>query len=223
MARLRVSPEVPLMPFQRFLVLTALVVSLPASASVLLTDGDFGTATLSNFGTTTTSRLETGGNPGARIQITTVSGAGTGGLVINDTAVTGPLEGASFDFGLSVLKGAGSFGQGQAVGLALRQGSTVWVSFLYITGVRSSWTDQTAAGTLRAADFNRVVGTATGGPALNGSVTTYFGFYAANSNSGTLTQYYDNFKLTITPGAVPAPGAAALVGLAGLIARRRKA
>lgn len=211
------------MQFQRFLVLTALVVSLPASASVLLTDGDFGTATLSNFGTSTTSLLATGGNPGARIQVTTVSGVSTGGLVINDTAVTGPLEGASFDFGLSVLKGAGSFGQGQAVGLAIRQGSTVWVSFLYNTGVRSSWTAQTAAGTLHAADFDRVAGAATGGPALNGSVTTYFGFYAANANSGTLTQYYDNFTLTITPGAVPAPAAGLALGIGGLLRRRRVA
>ena len=212
----------PPLQLQRFLVVLPLLAPLTASASVLLTDGDFSAATLSNFGTTTTSLLATGGNPGARIQVTTVSGSSTGGLVINGTAVTGLLEGASFEFGLSVLKGSGSFGQGQAVGLVIKQGSTVWVSFLYNTGVRSSWTAQTASGTLRAADFNRVAGSATGGPVLNGSVTSYFGFYASNANSGTLTQYYDNWSLNIDTSTVPGPGALALLAVAAGCGRRRR-
>ncbi|MFM1831545.1 MAG: hypothetical protein RLZZ558_1885 [Planctomycetota bacterium] len=203
------------------LVATILASPLSANASVILTDGDFGTATLGNYGTTTTSRLANGGDPDARIQVTTVSGTGTGGLIINAAAVTGPLEGASFNFGLSVLKGAGSFGEGQSIGLVIKQGSTIWLQNLYVTGVRSNWTSQTFSGTLLSTNFTRVSGSSTGGPILDGSVTTYFGFSASNSNSGTLTQYYDNWTLGIDTTAVPAPAAFGLLAMCGLAARRR--
>ncbi|NDC76135.1 hypothetical protein EBZ70_12885, partial [bacterium] len=53
---------------------------------------------------------------------------------------------------------------------------------------------------------------------VNGPLTG-FGLFTGNSNNGGNSEpYYNNFSIN----AVPAPGAAALVGLAGLIASRRR-
>ncbi len=196
-----------------------LALTAPASAGFVLSDGDFSGWTYGSFGTATPTVLATGGNPGARLQVTTVSGSGSGVLATYlGFSTDAALEGSSFAWSLDVLKGAGSFGQGQAIGLVIQQGSSIFIDHLYNTGVKSSWTTQTFEGAVNAANFVRVAGT--GSLDLSGGVTTQFGFSASNSNSGTLTQYYDNWTFQL--GAVPAPGALALLAAAGLLARRSR-
>jgi hypothetical protein len=203
--------------FARLAIVLAL--TAPASAGFVLSDGDFSGWTYGTFGTATPTVLETGGNPGARLQVTTVSGSGSGVLATYlGFSTDAALEGTSFAWSLDVIKGAGSFGQGQAIGLVIQQGSSIFLDHLYNTGVKSSWTTQTFSGTINAANFVRVAGTGT--LDLSGGVATQFGFSASNSNSGTLTQFYDNWALEL--GSVPAPGAIALLAVAGLIARRSR-
>ncbi|MBM4009699.1 MAG: hypothetical protein FJ285_08930 [Planctomycetes bacterium] len=196
-----------------------LVASLtaPASAGLLLNDGDFANWTYGSFGTATPTVLASGGNPGARLQSTTVSGSGSGVLAIYVPAVDVAVEGISFSWSLDVLRGPGSFGQGQAISMIIQQGDSIFLDFLYITGVQSVWTTQNFNGTLNAANFTRLTGT--GSLNLSGAVSSRFGFAASNSSSGTLTQYYDNWSLQF--GVIPAPGAIALLSIVGL--RRRRA
>jgi len=195
-----------------------LALTAPASASFVLSDGDFSQWSYSTFGTATPTVLDSGGNPGARLQVTTVSGSGSGVMAIYVPAVDLILEGTSFSWSLDVLRGPGSFGQGQAISLIIKQGDSIFADYLYVTGVQSTWTTQTFNGTLNAANFTRLTGT--GSLDLSGSVSSQFGFSASNSNSGTLTQFYDNWGLEL--GGVPAPGAIALLAVAGIISRRSR-
>jgi len=195
-----------------------LALTAPASASFVLSDGDFSQWSYSTFGTATPTVLDSGGNPGARLQVTTVSGSGSGVMAVYVPAVNLGLEGTSFSWSLDVLRGPGSFGQGQAISLIIKQGDSIFADYLYITGVQSTWTTQTFNGTLNAANFTRLTGT--GSLDLSGSVSSQFGFSASNSNSGTLTQFYDNWSLTLN--AVPAPGAMAVLAAAGLVSRRAR-
>jgi hypothetical protein len=84
-----------------------------------------------------------------------------------------------------------------------------------------------------ASQFSRLDGMA-GTPNFDGSVATRFGFIAANSGSGDLTMFYDNYVLAldqVTPTAtptssvpagrppgIPTLGGGALLVLVGLLA-----
>jgi len=69
---------------------------------------------------------------------------------------------------------------------------------------------------------------------LNGGVVTRFGLATGNSNSGVLTQYYDNVSLDIAPSVVtptstaPIPtlsewGLVALMAFVAILGMRRMA
>jgi hypothetical protein len=152
-------------------------------------------------GTASATVEASGGNPGARLNVTTVSpnpstGVGTANYQIFST--TAPLEGLPFTLTLDVLSGAGSFGQGQAIDLLVEQNGSIYVLFVGVTGwPLNTFTTLNFPGTLTAASFTRVIGVGPATPIFNGTVSTTFGFAAGNSNSGTLTQYYDNFRLNI--------------------------
>ena len=82
-----------------------------------------------------------------------------------------------------------------------------------------NWDTLAFNGTFNAASFTRLIGAGAVLPDFSGGVATQFGFAAGNTNSGTLTQYYDNFRLesaALDIPAVPEPGSLALVGV-GLI------
>ena len=120
-----------------------------------------------------------GGTPGARLNITTASGG-------------------AFTLSLDVLSGAGGFGQGQAIQLLIEQGGSVYALGLGVTGFPiPSFTTQTFSGNFNAGSFTLVSGGGPATPAFDGVTSTRFGFAAGNNMSATLTQYYDNFRLTI--------------------------
>lgn len=187
--------------------------SLASQAAVVFNDGDFTNWTFGSFssgGGSATAVVEpAGGNPGARVNVTTVTAtvteSGSGSGVKNDYSTTAQLEGTPVALILDVLSGPGSFGQGQGISLLVEQGGTVYALALGITNVQASFTTLTFNGTLTGASFSRISGAGPATPNLGGGVVTRFGFAAGNTNSQTLTQYYDNVRLDLTPVVVPPP------------------
>jgi hypothetical protein len=95
--------------------LCAGIVATPAG-TVSISDGDFSTWTFGSFGTAggtaTATRETTDGNPGARINVTTVTTTGQSafGTALNPTQFSEALEDQPFTLSLDVLSGAGAFG-----------------------------------------------------------------------------------------------------------------
>ena len=87
---------------------------------------------------------------------------------------------------------------------------TTWSSAATITGIGASF----AGGTTNVAS---TLGVASG---LNNAANAYMRVTFTGATSATGNNRMDNFQFNAT--ALPAPGAIALIGLAGLIARRRR-
>ena len=227
---------------QRVLAVVLTVLPFAAQGAIVFNDGDFTNWSFGSFssgGGSATAVVEpTGGNPGARVNVTTVTQSGFGSGVKNDYSTTAQLEGTPVALILDVLSGPGSFGQGQAIQLLVEQGGSIYAFSLGITNVQPSFATLTFNGTLTGAAFTRVSGAGPATPNLGGGVVTRFGFAAGNSSSQTLTQYYDNVRLDLSPVIVPPPPAPAaniptlsqwaLILLAGLlgfvaVARLRRA
>jgi hypothetical protein len=207
-----------------------------AQAAVVFNDGDFTNwsfgSTATNGGSATAVVEAAGGNPGARVNVTTVTPAPAdtaGGTALkNDYSTTGILTGTPFTLTLDVLSGAGAFGDGQGIYLLVEQSGSLYVAGLGVTGVRASFTTLAFPGTFSAASFTRISGAGPATPNLGGGTVTRFGFVAANTGSSTLTQYYDNVRLDIAPVVVPPPASQptgiptlsewSLIGLALLLA-----
>ena len=217
------------------IVLAASLLSTAARALDILDCCDWATGwTFSSYGVnagTATATVEaSGGNPGARLNVTTVTptpaDTAFATAVLATSTMPAPSSGTPFTLTLDVLSGAGGFGQGQAIQLLVQQGSAVYASALGITGFPlNPFTTLSFGGNFTAASFTLVSGAGPATPSFDGSTPTQFGFAAGNNNSATLTQYYDNFRLTIASG-VPAPAVVAvptlsqwaIAVLAGLLA-----
>ena len=89
---------------------------------------------------------------------------------------------------------------------------TTWSSAATITGIQASF----AAGATPA-NVVTSLGVASG---LDNAATAYMRVTFTGATSSTGNNRVDNFQFNAT--ALPAPGAIALIGLAGLIARRRR-
>jgi len=199
---------------RRALIVLSVVLAAAPAVALLITDGDFSTWTFGSFGTgtATVTRETTGGNPGARLNVTTSTGGSLtafGTALKTDSQVSSALEGLAFTLSLDVLSGAGSFGQGQAIHLLVEQGGTIYTKALGITGVQASFSTLQFPGVLTAGSFARQSGAGPATPVFDGSVVTRFGFAAGNSQSGVLTQYYDNFSLDLA-GLTPTPTVTAM-------------
>jgi hypothetical protein len=187
-------------------------------------DGDFSSWSFANTdtapgNTATVTREGTGGNPGARLNINTITGDtvyGTG--IKTDYSTSVALSGQSFTLALDVLDGPGARGQGQGIQLLVEQNSTIYGEYLGVTFDPLVWTTRTFSGAFTEALFDKVSGPGAASPDFSGGVTTFFGFAGGNSRSGDITLYYDNFQLesaALTP--VPEPSMGILVGITGLI------
>jgi hypothetical protein len=192
------------------------------SAGWTFSSVDFGS------GTASATVEGTGGNPGARLNVTTVTpdlaSTAFGTAILNTFTTSAVLAGASFTLTLDVLSGAGGFGEGQAIQLLVEQNGTVYGMPLGITGFPlNTFTTLNFPGTFNAGSFTRLSGAGPSTPAFDGSVVTTFGFAAGNTNSATLTQYYDNFRLSIPSiggpaAAVPTLSEWSMIGMAALLA-----
>jgi hypothetical protein len=195
------------------LVCCVVLAAAPAAAQVV-SDGDFSTWNFGSFGTggsASMTRELTGGNPGPRLNVSTSTASSTAfatGLK-TDFSTTAALEGRPYTLSLDVLSGKGAFGQGNAIHLLVEQGGTIYTQSLGVTNVQASFTTLQFPGVLNSASFARQSGAGPATPVFNGTVATRFGFAAGNSLSVPLTQYYDNFLLTIA-GATPTPSPTAI-------------
>ncbi len=180
-------------------VLAGLAGATPAARAQVITDGDFSTWTFDSTGTASVTREASGGNPGARLNVTTVSGSTVFGTAIKSDFSTGALlAGATFSLSFDVKSGSGAFGQGQSIQLLVEQGGTIYGLSVGVTGFPRNFDTVTFNGTLNAGSFTRLIGAGPSTPTFDGSVVTRFGFAAGNTSSGTLTQYYDNFRLELS-------------------------
>ena len=187
------------------------------------TFGSFG----SGGGTASAVVEPTGGNPNARLNITTVTTGSAGGTaILAGASVATPLSGTGFTLQLDVLSGAGAFGQGQGISLLVEQGGSVYIQSLGTTGFPlNAFTTQQYFGTFSPGSFALLSGGGPANPTFDGVATMRVGFAASNSTSGTLTQYYDNFGVTFAEAptqqaelvAVPTLSQYALVALAAML------
>jgi hypothetical protein len=200
----------------------------------------FSFVTITGVGTASIVVEGSGGNPGARVNSTTVTpGAGDfayGTALYQAVSVAAPPSGTAFVMRIDALSGAGAFGQGQGILALVEQGGSLYGASVGITGFPlNSFTTLTFNGTFVAGNFSKLTGPGPATPTFDGSTSTRFGFAAGNAQSGTLTQYYDNWSITYalpvagaTPTNVPTLSQwtlvllATLVAFAGLLARRHR-
>lgn len=201
------------------------VFAVATHADILVADGRFADWALEDSGIATVVVEPDGGNPGARVSITTTStgGKAMGFAVKNDLSTDLALEGLSADFSIGVKSGPGAFGSGQAIGLLVEQGGVMYRKTLGLTGFPRDWDPVGFTTTLNGADF--IAGALTAD--LGGGVDTRFGFFAFNTLSPQLTNHYDNFELVIRGIDIPEPASTALlcpsmIAIVGRLRPRRR-
>ena len=228
-------------------VVTALSTGLWVSLTSAITISDptdwtsgwvYSTVEVAGAGTASFTVEPSGGNPGARLNSTTVTPTGAdtafGAAVYQAATVAAPQSGTPFVMHIDVLSGPGDFGQGQGVQGLVAQGGTLYQTSFGITGFPfNSFTTLTYNGTFTAGAFTKVSGPGPATPSFDGVTPTSFGFAVGNNKSATLTQYYDNWNIAFASsapaGSVVIPTLStgslllltALVVLAAVAARRR--
>src|SRR5271166_4924605 len=149
-------------------VFTALWAGL-ASASTISDPTDwtsgwvYSTVEVAGAGTASFTVEPTGGNPGARLNSTTVTPTGAdtafSAAVYQAVTVAAPQSGTPFVMRVDVLSGPGDFGQGQGVQGLVSQGGSVYQTSFGITGFPfNTWTTLSYSGTFTAAAFTKVSG-----------------------------------------------------------------
>lgn len=189
----------------------------------------FSTIEIGGVGTASSTVEPTGGNPNARLNATTVTPTATdiafGAALYQAVSVAAPPSGTAFVMKLDVLSGPGGFGGGQAVQALVSQGGSLYQANVGITGWPiNSFTTLRFNGTFTPGAFTKVSGPGPATPSFDGVTPTGFGFAYGNSQSATLTQYYDNWNIAFavvvaqgTVSAVPTLSDGTLLLLAGLL------
>jgi LPXTG-motif cell wall-anchored protein len=167
----------------------------------------YSTIETSGVGTAGFTVEPSGGNPGARLNSTTVtpSGADTafGAAVYLASSLPAPVSGTPFTMSVDVLSGPGGFGQGQGVQVLVSQGGSLYQTSVGITTWPiNSFTTLTFSGAFTSGAFTKVSGGGPATPSFDGATPTSFGFAVGNNMSATLTQYYDNWAITFASAAI---------------------
>jgi len=197
----------------------------------------YSTIEVAGAGTANFSVESTGGNPGPRLNSTTVTPTAAdtafGAAMYQAGSVPAPLTGTPFVMRIEALSGPGGFGQGQGLQVLVGQAGSLYQTAVGITGwPLNTFTPITFNGTFTAGAFAKVSGPGPATPSFDGVIPTTFGFAVGNNKSATLTQYYDNWSITFAVPVVasaPVPTMSTmsllllsmLIGLAAFVARRR--
>ncbi|MFM1830103.1 MAG: hypothetical protein RLZZ558_443 [Planctomycetota bacterium] len=106
-----------------------------------------------------------------------------------------------------------------AIGIQSASGTVSDIGFGYGTNAMTwTFTQTTATSVTVTANDRDGSGTYSATFAVNGALSRFALFTGNSNNGGNSEPYFNNFTIN----AVPAPGAAALLGLAGLVAGRRR-
>lgn len=181
------------------------------AADIVISDGTFDTWKFASYlagsanSSATMSLDKRAGNPAPQLVTTTVAGTGgtAGGYGWDvGTPINADLAGAKFTLTVQMKSGAGDRGAGQDIHLLVFQAGEAFASYWHTkTGKsRGKWKTVTVHGRLSGNDFNALqIGA--GGPDFKDPVlTSYFGLYAQNTQTGqNVKNFYDNYTLTITP------------------------
>jgi hypothetical protein len=170
-----------------------------------------------------------GANPGFGRQVTnsiTIGGEvyglhryGTSLATRYEPSVTGAITSVDFSIDSRFISGLGGLGHG--ISLGAKQGSVLYRAGFDTTGSTGLWETHSSTGNT-AASFTPLGG----GPAIDFSSTAApirFGFVVSNgavNETYSNVVLYDNFQVVIHN--VPAPAGAAVLGLGGLMACRRR-
>jgi len=178
-----------------------------------LFEGDFGSWTFGNVAASGSSAtgtvLTSGGHPDVCIQATTVTGTGAWATAMNRGVSWNPAtDGAITTVQMALdVKSVSGWGQGQNLQVFVEQAGQLYGAPGYPgvgTGSSTSWHTVTK-GVFSADSFSKVTewdprnwDTAAHPDFSSQGSSLTFGFAVANSISGTYTQLYDNWSLTVT-------------------------
>jgi hypothetical protein len=147
--------------------------------------------------------LDNGGNPGAHIESTTISGQ-VNHLLLNmgyawNPAINGALESITLAVDVSSVSG---WGQGQGIYAILRQDSQNFIAPGIATGSNTNW-HQVVLGPYAEQEFSLLTGVFQTDDSVHpdfarNAPPIRFGFATGNSNSGQYTQKYDNWAVTVS-------------------------
>jgi len=202
---------------------------VPSFGETIYTDGDFTNWTLVDASqptfSTTISRLTTGGNPAACLELITHSGT-TGlahGFAMNDDAVWSPTTSGAIDsVQLSIdVRSISGWGFGHQFKVAVEQDGKYYVAPTSASHTGSATTWHTIGlGPYSSDSFGRFVAwndlDATQHPGFSaGGSPIKFGFEVGNHSSRDYTQRYDNWSLLVN--AVPEPSVLAMLASGALV------
>ena len=195
-----------------------------------------------NIGNLTVGDLTQGNNNGTTAMITTTSASSVYTFDLNGTSTsasgtsnagaaarvgalaTGASGSAYFQFTLTA--GTGYSGSLTAIGFGTRSTGTGPVSFTLRSSADSYASDlATATGSANSTWSYKTASLATAASLAEGATVTFrlYGYGGAGSTTaGTANWRIDDMTVTATTTAVPAPGAIALLGVAGLVGSRRR-
>lgn len=193
------------------LLLAAVVCGQAGAATLTFNAGDFAGWAAETFSGVNQGQAvvaeATGGNPGANLRVTTVTGGDTftghfDPAIVLDPA-TNPIAAIAASLDYQVLA---AFGDGHGVGLILlEQAGSFYYAGGFVTGSLVSGTWNTASFLADdITDFIRLAGTGTLDLGASGTPIR-LGFWTGNSGGNGISVRYDNWSATVNP--VPAPPA----------------
>ena len=220
----------------------AAVVAQAANAGMVYWNMETASSTSNNISNLTVGSLTQGNNFGTTTMLSTTSPSSVytfnlNGVTTNYSAAnnagaaartgvlaTGTSGSAYFEFTLTA--GAGYTGSLTAIGFGTRSTSTGPVSFTLRSSADSYGSDLATASGSTTSTWSYKTATLTNAASLGQSTAVTFRLFGyggtGTPTSGTANWRIDDMTLTGSTAAIPAPGCVALVGLAGMVASRRR-
>jgi len=212
-----------------------------ANAGMVYWNMETASSTSNNISNLTVGSLTQGNNNGTTTMLTAISVSSVYTFNLNSVTTnysaannagaaartgvlaTGTSGSAYFEFTLTA--GAGYTGSLTAIGFGTRATATGPISFTLRSSADSYGSDLATASNTGTA-WSYKTATLTNAASLAASTAVTFRLYGyggtGSTTAGTANWRIDDMTLTATTAAIPAPGSVALIGLAGLVASRRR-